>query len=309
MPIDTEVRLGDRDHVVQFYEADEDLVGVVMGYLSGAILAGDTVVLIATAEHCEAFEAALQTAAVDVEVARAEGRLLVEDAGETLARFIVDGVPDPAGFDTVVGGLVRAASAGGGHVRAYGEMVALLWDAGLVTAAIELERLWNTLGARKPFSLFCAYPAASMAGTADCFSEVCHLHSRVLGAAPLAEGEVVRRFARGPQSLRRARGFVAETLNGWGLRSVTDDAVLVGNELAANAVMHAASDFSVAVSRRGDRVRIEVGDSSTGAPTPRRPGPGRLGGRGLVIVGHVATHWGHRLVGTGKVVWADLSTR
>jgi hypothetical protein len=43
---------------------------------------------------------------------------------------------DTDAFDEVVGGLVREASASGRPVRAYGEMVAVLWAAGDVAAAI-----------------------------------------------------------------------------------------------------------------------------------------------------------------------------
>ena len=44
-------------------------------------------------------------------------------------------------------------------VCVFGEMVWLLWDAGQVNAAIEVETLWNELGHQYPFSLLCAYPA------------------------------------------------------------------------------------------------------------------------------------------------------
>jgi hypothetical protein len=36
-------------------------------------------------------------------------------------------------------------------------MVSLLWDASLTDAAIEVEAMWNELGAQYPFSLLCAY--------------------------------------------------------------------------------------------------------------------------------------------------------
>ena len=68
-----------------------------------------------------------------------------------------------------------------GPVRVYGEMVALLWEAGLVTAAIDVEALWNEIAARYSFSLLCGYPAASVAGPehADALALVCGAHSDV----------------------------------------------------------------------------------------------------------------------------------
>ncbi len=66
-----------------------------------------------------------------------------------------DGLPDPLLFEQPVGNLVRAhllstgrAGARGpapGGLRAYGEMVAVLWGNGQVLAALALEELWNRL--------------------------------------------------------------------------------------------------------------------------------------------------------------------
>ena len=148
MPVDTEIRLADGDHVVQFYGHDADLVDVVASYLSAAVLDGDAVIVIATPEHRAAFEAAMAAAGVDAELAAAGGRRIVLDAADTLARFMTDDVPDPAAFDAVVGGLVRDA-ASGGPVRAYGEMVALLWDAGNVTGARSRLSACGTLWASR----------------------------------------------------------------------------------------------------------------------------------------------------------------
>ena len=80
---------------------------------------------------------------------------------------------------------MRDAAASGRRVRAYGEMVALLWDAGDVLGAIELETLWHELGRELSFSLFCSYPASSVSGPehAQALHQVCHLHSAVLRPA------------------------------------------------------------------------------------------------------------------------------
>jgi anti-sigma regulatory factor (Ser/Thr protein kinase) len=308
MPVADDIRLADGDHVVQFYGAETELTSAVVGYLSGAARDGDAVIVIATPEHRDAFDVALRVAGVEVDDLRARGRLVVVDAAETLSRFMVDDVPDRAAFEAVVGGLVRSTAAGG-RVRAYGEMVAVLWDAGNVTAAIALEQLWNDLGELTPFSLFCAYPAHMVSGSlaADDFSAVCHLHSHVVAGAPTPDGaEVTRRFAGTTQAPRLARSLVAETLQAWDRADLIDDAVLVVSELTTNAVMHADSDVTVGLSRHADVVRLEVGDASAAVPEPRGPDSTALGGRGLVLVDRVAGEWGHRLVVGGKLVWAEL---
>jgi len=42
-------------------------------------------------------------------------------------------------------------------LRAYGEMVGILWKARQFSAAIRLEQLWNRVLEQSSFSLFCAY--------------------------------------------------------------------------------------------------------------------------------------------------------
>jgi len=43
------------------------------------------------------------------------------------------------------------------ELRAYGEMVGVLWKARQFAAAIRLEQLWNRLLEQSSFSLYCAY--------------------------------------------------------------------------------------------------------------------------------------------------------
>ena len=85
--------------------------------------------------------------------------------------------------------LLRQAAKAGQPVRVFGEMVSLLWDAGLIDAAIEVEAMWNELGGQYPFSLLCAYPAqpVSCAHHLDALTEVCRVHTQVTGAPPEAE--------------------------------------------------------------------------------------------------------------------------
>jgi anti-sigma regulatory factor (Ser/Thr protein kinase) len=313
MSIDSKMRLADGEHVVQFYERDDDLVDVVVGYLSAAVAGGDAVVVLATPGHCAAFAAALAGAGVDVGAATAGGQLIVLDAADTLARFMVDGVPDAAAFDAVVGDVVRHAGASGRPVRAYGEMVALLWEAGNETGAVRLEQLWNGLGEQLPFALFCAYPSHLFGGASPdgALADVCELHSDVVARAPAPqEAEVTRRYSASLDAPGLARRFVADTLRGWGRDELVDDGMLVVTELATNAVIHAVSDFTVGLSRAGagsDCVHVVVGDASQAVPAERQGEPGALNGRGWRLVREVARRSGFDVVSRGKFVWAELS--
>lgn len=148
-------------HLVQLYEADERaLLKNVSRYLTAGLEHGDSLVVIATADHREAIRKAISEAGADVEEAQQLGRLEFADAHETLARFMVDGYPDSTRFEGTVGAIVRnaLARAEGKGLRAYGEMVGVLWKARQFPSAIRLEQLWNRLRKSSPFSLFCSYP-------------------------------------------------------------------------------------------------------------------------------------------------------
>jgi anti-sigma regulatory factor (Ser/Thr protein kinase) len=285
------------DHVVEFYDSDDDLVAKIGAYVVGGVEAGETAIVVATEAH---------RCGVEQYVSREKtGMVVFLDAEETLSSFLVDGVPDRAAFDRVVGGLVRSASVGGRPVRIFGEMVALLWDRGQVPAAIELETYWNELAQETPFSLFCAYPSAAFS------SEICSMHTDVFGR-PSACGhelpaeEAVRAFAATPDAPRAARRFVLETLHDWRDCRLMADAQLVVSELTTNAVIHAHSNFTVTIAALEDVVRISVTDNNPVLPTSRDPSLQATGGRGLRIVNVLAERWFAESRPHGKVVWADL---
>ena len=310
MPAAASLRLMAGDHVVHFYDDAGGHVHIVCDHLAAALRAGDSAMIVARSSRCDDIAAGLAAAAVDVSSARRSGRLFTADADAMLAEFMVGSSPDPDRFEAVIGGMVRGASAGG-RLHVYGEMVGLLWDVGNVTAAIELEDLWIRLSDQISFSLICGYHQSARPGAAevDAFPEVCHRHSAVIGGAPFSPMcDTYRRFACSTRSSRAARLFVDDTLRDWSLGHVTADALLIVSELAANAVLHGNSDFTVGLTRSRDTMLIGVGDSRHESPTVRDIGLGEAGGRGLQLVTALATQWGTDVVADGKLVWAELRT-
>jgi anti-sigma regulatory factor (Ser/Thr protein kinase) len=309
------------EHVVQFYAHDAELAKTVGRYLADAIHAGGSVVMIATETHRQAFEAELRRAGIDPAQAVADDTLLSLDAAHTLATFMPSERIDADVFRRVIGSVIQTAAQAGRPVRAYGEMVALLWDAGDVLAAIELEELWTQLGCELPFSLLCGYRSTSVSRPehAEALEHVCQLHSSVF-QAPRDAGqlgddsgpptiEVSRRFPAERDAPRAARGFVGDVLRRWGHRgTLLQDSQLVVSELATNAVVHARSAFSVVARREGSGVRLSVHDFSTAEPvlrfTPDVLAPS--GGRGLRLVADITSEWGVEATGAGKTVWAEL---
>jgi hypothetical protein len=147
-------------HLVQMYGKDTaPLVRSVGRYLADGLAAGEGAVVIAAAAHRDAFLAELVALGADPGASAAAGRLVVLDAHETMARFVVDGQPDRELFEATVRPVLTAlrtrCPAG---VRAYGEMVGVMWEAAHFAAAIRLEQFWNALLRDGGFRLFCGYP-------------------------------------------------------------------------------------------------------------------------------------------------------
>jgi hypothetical protein len=149
------------EHLLQFYEADErPLLENISRYVREGLKSGEGVLLIAAQHRNEAVEQRLNELGIDTEAAIHEGRLTFVGVRQALAGFMRDGQPDWELFQNTIGATVRESRARihDGVIRAYGEMVGVLWEAGQFAAAIRLEHYWNELRHSAPFKLFCAYP-------------------------------------------------------------------------------------------------------------------------------------------------------
>ena len=326
----------DGGHIVQFYGHEEELADRVAGYLLGALQHDGVAVVIATAAHRRAFEGRLTRAGVNLAAAARAGTYRTLDAGETLRALMTGGQLDRGAFDRVIGSLIADAGQGERPVRAYGEMVALLWDAGLVNDAVQLEEMWGSLGLTHSFSLFCSYPARSVTGDGhlEAFAKVCRLHGSVVGGWPTPAGagltrapadpggtragpggthapapparDATRAFALSGDAPAAARHFAVDAVRRLGAADLADDTALVVTELAANAVVHAQTGFTVDLSAGPDVLRITVRDASPLPPASAADLPA-LPLHGLGAVDALASRWGvERLGHSGKLVWVEL---
>lgn len=169
------------EHLVQIYQDDAVFLDALEGYVAGGLRAGDGVVVIATPAHLEALEQRLLAAKIDLNLASLDDRYIALDAERTLGKFMVRGWPDDVLFMQVVSDLLNRAGRDGRRVRAFGEMVALLWEDGHTGATVRLEHLWHQLCHSKGFSLFCAYPRIGFTQDADLsMKQICATHSKVV---------------------------------------------------------------------------------------------------------------------------------
>ncbi len=173
---------GQHDHFVQLYQDADVLAHAVGEYVAAGLRRGQAALIIATSAHQAEFFAALGREGLDPGLFIKRGQLKVLDAEETLATFMAGAMPEWKSFHEVVGGLIAELRLQYPAVRAYGEMVDVLWQRGNREAAIRLEEYWNELGRLQTFSLFCAYHMDPL--DADAYGgpleSVCKVHTHLI---------------------------------------------------------------------------------------------------------------------------------
>jgi hypothetical protein len=159
-------------HLVQLYGTDNSLLTRnVSRFLAEGLRRGDGLVTIALPEHIASFARQLRDER-GYSKAVLEGRLVFLEAHATLNSLMVDGLPDPGLFASVIGDVLKQVQTRAGHtgLRAYGEMVGIIWKKGDYAAAAGLEKLWNQLLKSSHIRLFCGYPI-------DIFGEEFHVEN------------------------------------------------------------------------------------------------------------------------------------
>lgn len=297
------------EHVAQFYASDGELVDSVVPFLAQGLAADEKVVVVASAEHRQAFEAELESLDINLVTARAARMYTALDAAQTLECLRPRGQLLKDAFDEVIGAMVRQGGPQQRPVRAYSELVALLWGEGDTSSAIELERMWKGLLESDPLTLFCAYPTPSSPVQLQALSHICRSHSVVVPSITMEEPQpdaatVVTEFSPDLEAPGRARSLLRAILRE---RRCSEDlierGVLAVSELAANAVLHARTPFRLLVQPLSSSLWIGVEDQ---APLRNRNEVVGRSPHGLGLIAAMALRWGVTPRSTGKLLWAEL---
>jgi anti-sigma regulatory factor (Ser/Thr protein kinase) len=126
---------------------------------------------------------------------------------------------------------------------------------------------------------------------------------------PAATGEALTSpcFPGELGSIPVARQYVGQAIQPLHLaQRGVDTITLLVSELVTNAVVHAHSSFTVQVSYRPPRLRVEIRDGSEAPPRVRDAAPASPGGRGLKLVDELSDAWGCEPRGEGKAVWFEV---
>ena len=169
------------EHLVQLYETEKGFLGTLEGFAGSGLLSGDCLIIIATREHLDELNSRLGQHGFDLHLLIEKGQYIPLEANEILASFMVNNWPDEQLFNQTISGIISRGRQNGRKIRAFGEMVALLWDNGHHGATVQLEKLWHQLHALDQFTLYCAYPKAGFTQDAtDSLHSICKSHSKMI---------------------------------------------------------------------------------------------------------------------------------
>ncbi len=176
-------------HSVHIYETDTELINRLGAVISTSLRIGDSVLIVAAAEHRDQLVKSLEESGIDIRQCVREGRYTMLDARETLSTFMRNGVPDERHFHHTVGSSLEAARyrarSRNRGLTVFGEMVALLWQDGQKDAALQLEELWNATLRDSAFHLHCAYPRQLFESASE-LAAVHNTHTHIIPPAQAA---------------------------------------------------------------------------------------------------------------------------
>jgi hypothetical protein len=168
------------DRIGQIYENDEKFLDGLRTFVIEGFKRAESVIIIATKAHLKALENRLDSP--DLPVLIAQDKYIAQDAEEMLATFMVNDWPDEKLFEKSITALLNRAAGNQRNIRAFGEMVALLWAQGHNGATIRLEHFWNDLAKHHAFPLLYDYPKGGLTqNAAESIKQICSAHSKTIG--------------------------------------------------------------------------------------------------------------------------------
>jgi len=169
------------EHIVQVYQNKSVFLDLLEGYVLDGFRVGDCVIIIATDAHLTALKRRLKKHGCNLDAYIADDQFITLNAEQALSKFMRNGWTDPALFIAFVNEVIAKARARSRHVRAFGEMSAILWSQGYKEATVQLEDLWQHFCETESFCLFCAYPKKGFSRDIDDnIHSICCSYSKVI---------------------------------------------------------------------------------------------------------------------------------
>ena len=151
-------------------------------YVKEGLVNGEGIVIIARPVLRKAVISKMDASGLDVQALKSECQIKFFDADFLLSGFLIDGVLDEQGFQQFVASPVLAMQLKFGKVRAFGEMVDVLWKNDQQDLAIELEGWWDELCNKHELMFLCTYLLDSLDPNSydNSLERICKCHTHLL---------------------------------------------------------------------------------------------------------------------------------
>jgi two-component system, NarL family, nitrate/nitrite response regulator NarL len=174
------------EHTVHLYSDDESMLEKLTTILVTSLRDGQSAVGFVIKSHRDDLRRRLQITGIDVDRTLRDRQLTILDAAECVSGLLDGPFADWRDFLSSVCPLIErahlAARDNQQQVLVFGEMVALLWNEGRVEAAVQLERMCNSLARIYCLSLLCIFPASLLGAEGletTVVNAMCEEHSTV----------------------------------------------------------------------------------------------------------------------------------
>ena len=167
-----------RVHEVASYRDDSSFVDGFSRFIETAVKKGNPAIAIVTEAHRNSILRQLQAWNGNVAIGMQDGLCISVDVDDALSTLMVNDWPDATRLFQWAGNLIRKAASAATRqfprVAICGECAPMLWAQGKSDAAIQLERLWDTIAGSHAVDILCGYSFAALRQ-----SENSHIFNRI----------------------------------------------------------------------------------------------------------------------------------
>lgn len=173
---------GTGSHSVQICLDEASQVKTLTRYIMDGLSNNEAVIAIAKTALRKAVMSNLYALGYDMQALKNRDQVKFFDAEFLLSDLLLDGVLEEQAFQVFVVLPVQAAKLKYQKVRAFGEMVDILWQNGQYNSAIQLEELWSNLCKKEDLNLLCTYFLTSLDESSYDYSleQICRYHSPLI---------------------------------------------------------------------------------------------------------------------------------
>jgi hypothetical protein len=145
------------NHIVRICRNITGQAEILTSYIKEGLLNNEGVIVIARPSLRKIVLSKLDALGFDSQLIKNQGQVRFFDAEFLLSNILIDGVIEEQAFRNLVEIPIQTTQSKFGKIRAFGEMVDILWQRDLQDMATQLEDLWEDLCAKQNLNFLCTY--------------------------------------------------------------------------------------------------------------------------------------------------------